>query len=160
MKNIITLSAILIATTVSAAELSAPNEERTLTTGITWVAAGATSNALSTAYLEIKNHEEVSVQWQSVWSATNAPAAASTQTATFGVSMVPSNFVPIVAVSTPVSSTATTAVNLGTNVYIGSFRYFGLISIANGGTNSVSTNSSPTGTAGQMKLQFKDRRNG
>lgn len=136
------------------------NDERTLTTGISWIGAGGTSNALSTAWLDVKNHEEVAVQWRMICSNTNITGAGNVLTATFGGSEVPSNFVAIATVTSAINNTATTTKEVGTNIYVGSFRYFGLINIANGGTNTTATNTSPTGVAGQIKLQFKNNRNG
>lgn len=154
MKTLFTILAFA-ALAVSA---NAQNLTRTLTNGITTVAAGATSNAVSTAILETKNHEEVAVNYRITASATNVAGAPKDVVYTWGASTVPSN---LVAIATTTNSPTTTATgNAGGNIYIGSYRYFGLISIANASTNAVVTNSSPVGTLGQVTLQFKDTRNG
>lgn len=158
MKKLLTIS--LVAGLLATA--SAQNLEKTLTNGVSFVTAGATSNALSTAYLEVKNHEEVAVQWVQDFSNTNALAAGLTVTTTFGGSYVPSNFVAIATVTTAVPSTTGTLLsrNVGTNIYLGSYRYFSLISQTSSATNSTVTNRSVGGTPGQMTVQFKDKRNG
>lgn len=153
---------ILIALVVALAlPVAAQNTLTNLATGVTWVAAGGTSNALSTAIVEIKNHEQVAVQFQQIHSGTNVDAAGNVSIATFGVSQVPSNLVAIATVTNSVGNTASTAKHLGKNIDIGSYRYFGLISVYNGATNAVTaTNKSPTGVVGTIGLQFKDKRNG
>lgn len=154
MKTLLPLLAV-VALSLSA---SAQNLTKVLTNGITFVTAGATSNALTTAWTEIKNHQEVAVSYRQIWTATNA-AGASTSTLTLGGSSVPSNFVAIATIVRAVPSTlATLTNNIGTNVYIGSFRYFAVIDFSNGATNSTVTNMSPQGVNGVISLQFKDAR--
>ena len=160
MKSTLATLTLVAALALPAAAQLAPNQTGSLVTGITFVSAGATSNALSTAWVEVKNHEEIAVQWKQVCSATNVPAAALSVTTTFGASMVPSNWVTIATLATPVSSDATTARNIGTNINIGSYRYFAVVSQANAGTNSIATNSSYSGTAGTISWILKDRRFG
>lgn len=156
MKKII-LALLSIGLVLSAPAQSQLNPELTLTNAIPLVSSGATSN--STAYVTIANHEEVAVQWRNIWSATNASGF--TLVTTFGASTVPSNFV---AIATHTSSAPTAATdltrNLGTNIYLGSFKYFTVMSMVSSATNSTVTNVSPTSVSGQMKLQFKSRRNG
>jgi hypothetical protein len=159
MKNLIAAFLAALAVTLTA---SAQNDTGVLTSGITFVTAGATSNALSTAWVEVKNHEEIAVQWKQWFSATNAPGSTLGTVTTFGGSIVPSNFVAIATVSTLSSGTDnTTSKTYGTNIYLGSYRYFAVMSQASTATNTVtSTNTSLSGTLGGINYIFKDRRNG
>lgn len=137
------------------------NDTNQIATGITFVSAGGTSNALSTAWIEVKNHQEIAVQWRQVMSATNVPGGGQGVITTFGGSMVPSNFVAIATVTNLVAaSDSTTTKNIGANIYLGSYRYLSVINQLNNGTNSTATNTSTFGTSGTINVIFKDRRNG
>ncbi len=162
MKNKLSIGLAIAALSLpSLTALAGANDTGTIATGITFVNAGATSNALSTAYVEVKNHEEIAVQWRQVASATNVPAAGLGVITTFGGSMYTTNPVPIATVTNLVSSTdSTTTKNIGANIYLGSYRYFHVISQVNNGTNSIATNTSPTGVSGSINYIFKDKRNG
>lgn len=160
MKNFLaTIAAVVVLALPAAAQL-APNQTGTLVTGITYVSPGGTSNALSTAWVEVKNHEEIAVQWNQISSATNATGAASAVVTTFGGSMVPSNFIAIATLTDTPATTATTARNVGTNIHLGSYRYFAVISQSNAATNSTVTNRTYSGTVGSIGWIVKDRRNG
>ncbi len=150
----------LIAVAVMAVTLSVKAQviERTIATGIPFVTAGATSNALSTAYIEVKNHDEVFVQYRAIMSATNNNTAAAASAVMFGVSQFPSNFVPVCVISNTINSTATSDRDIGTNIYIGSAKYFAVMSFINNGTNTTATNKSITGTPGTINLQIKGDR--
>lgn len=150
----------LIAAAIMAVTISARAQvfERTIVTGIPYVTAGATSNALSSAYLEVKNHDEVFVQYRAIMSATNNNTAAAASAVVFGVSQFPSNFVPVCVISNTINSTANADRDMGTNIYIGSAKYFAVMAFVNNGTNTTATNKSITGTAGTINLQFKGDR--
>lgn len=149
----------IVAIAALAVSVEAQNLTKTLTNSILTVAAGATSNAPSTAWLEVKNHEEVAVQYRAAATATNVAGAPNAIVYTWGGSSVPSNFVAIA--TTTNNPTTTSILNGGGNINLGSYRYFGLISISNASTNAVATNlSSAVGTAGQVSLIFKDKRFG
>lgn len=160
MKHIfakLTVVALILTATVAVAQ----NQMATNTTGISWVGAGGTSNALSTAYTEVKNHQEGFIQWRQVWSATNALAAGNTSTTVIGGSEVPSNFVAIASVVRPVPvTTGTLTYDIGTNIYFGSCRYFAILSQTSTATNSTVTNMSVNNELGKITWQFKDKRNG
>jgi hypothetical protein len=163
MKNLIkSAKKLVVGVLVSVASVCAfaQNQTNVITTGISWIAAGATSNALSTAYVEVKNHQEIALQWRLTCSNTNIDAAGNVLTALVGGSQVPSNFVALGSVRAAIGNTATNPANVGTNFYLGSYRYFGVISMSNGGTNTTATNSSPSGVLGQLWIQAKDNRNG
>lgn len=160
MKKLIS-KLIAIAITATAITAGAQNQVATNTTGITWVGAGGTSNATSSAYIEVKNHQEVALQWRQVWSATNAVAAGNTTTTTIGGSQVPSNAVVIATIVRPVpTTTGTLTYDLGTNIYVGSYRYLFILSQTSTATNSTVTNMSVYGELGKMTVQAKDKRNG
>lgn len=131
-----------------------------LPVGISWVGAGGTSNALSSAILKVEQHEEVAVQYHQRFNLTNG-LGINTTTLILGASQVPSNLVEIARITRPVQATTNTLdYDVGTNVYLGSFKYFGVISFVSGATNSVVTNSAPDGTLGAIQLQFKANRSG
>lgn len=138
--------------------MAGPNDIFNYTNGITFISAGGTSN--SAVALQVANHEEVALQYRKQWSSANAAGTANTAVDTIGASMVPSNFVAIATITTLVPTNSTLTKDVGTNIYLGSYRYFAFMSSQNNATNSTCTNLSTVGNiVGVVSVQIKQNRN-
>lgn len=153
-----TMLAAVCGLTLCVSAMAGPNDVFNYTNGVTFISAGGTSN--STVALQVANHQEVALQFRKQWSSVNAPGTANTATDTIGASITPSNFVTIATITTlvPTNSAALTK-DVGTNIYLGSYRYFAITSSYNGATNSTCTNLSTIGAiVGVASVQTKQNR--
>jgi hypothetical protein len=152
MKKLLIVSAIVLAVSASAQNY---NPSTNLNIGsLTTIAASTTTNAPSTAVVQTKYHQEGWVRLR--FNGSGSEAGTVRAIATFAPAKYGTNDYDTSVtsrVSFGVTNNSAGVASYGsTNIYFGSAPYWYLVSIQNGGTNSI-TNVAVT-------VDFKDRRNG